>query len=109
MNPADAEQSDELAAGPRLRSDTGCDLQLTLWMIAIMGLVAATLNIWVANTVANSQALAQRTELELAQSNIRNELVYMLGTRPSSYRGIEVGTDVKFADANDFNAILAGP
>jgi hypothetical protein len=109
MKPADAEHSDELAERAGVRNENGFILPLTLWMIAIMGLLAATLNIWVANTVANSQALAQRTELELAQSNIRNELVYMLGTRPSSYRGIEVGTDMKFADNNDFNAILAGP
>ena len=87
----------------------GFILPLTLWMIAIMGLLAATLNVWVASAVANSQALARRTRLELAQSNVRNELVYMLGTRPTSYRGLEVGTQISFANNSDFDAIMAGP
>ena len=94
------------AQSPRAR---GFILPLTLWMIAIMGLLAATINVWVANSVANSQALARQTELELAQSNIRNELVYLLGARPTSYRGLEVGPKISFANSNDFNAVLAGP
>ena len=87
----------------------GFILPLTLWMIAIMGLLASTLNVWVGNTVANSQALARRTELELSQSNLRNELVFMMGARPTSYRGLEVGAKMTFADINNFNAVMAGP
>ncbi len=98
-----------LPCGDAVANRRGFILPLTLWMIAIVGLLAATINTWVATAVANAQALARRTELELAQSNIRNELVYMLGTRPTSYRGLEVGALMKFADVNDFNAIVAGP
>ncbi len=87
----------------------GFILPLTLWLIAIMGLLAATLNVWVGNTVANSLALAQRTQLELAQSNLRNELVFLMGTRPTSFRGLEVGAKMEFANINDFNSVLAGP
>ena len=86
----------------------GFILPLTLWLIAIMGLVAASLNVWVARTVADSQALARRTQLALAQSNIRNELVFLMGTRPVSTRGLEVGPQITFADMNDFGAVMAG-
>ena len=86
----------------------GFILPLTLWMVAIIGLLAATINTWVATAVANAQSLARRTELELAQSNIRNELIYMLGTRPASFRGLEVGSKIVFANLNDFDAIVAG-
>ncbi len=109
MNPSDAEHCDERSERVGARRAAGFILPLTLWMIAIIGLLAASLNIWVANTVANSQALAQSTALELAQSNVRNELVYLMGTRPTSYRGLEVGVNMKFANVNDFNSVLAGP
>lgn len=109
MDPADAVQCDERSERAGAGSDAGFILPLTLWMIALTGLLAASLNVWVGNTLANSQALAQRTALELAQSNIRNELIYLLGTRPASYRGVEIGKDIKFANINDFNSVLAGP
>jgi hypothetical protein len=86
----------------------GFILPLTLWTIAIVGLVAAVINVWVAKAVANSQALAQRTQLELSQSNLRNELVYTLGRRASSYRGVEIGPRTGI-EVNDFNSILSGP
>jgi hypothetical protein len=87
----------------------GFILPLTLWMIALTGLLAAALNVWVASAVANAESLARRIELQLAQSNLRNELVYLLGTRPTSFRGLEVGKNITFADGANFNAILAGP
>jgi hypothetical protein len=108
MTPPATKYWDERNACAGKRRESGFILPLTLWMIAIMGLVAAVVNVWVARTVADSQALARRTELELAQSNIRNELVYMLGTRPVSYRGLEVGPAVTFANNFDFGAIMAG-
>lgn len=91
------------------KGNAGFILPLTLWMIAIIGLLATTINAWVATAVANAGALARRTELELAQSNIRNELVYMLGTRPISYRGLEIGPQSTVDNANDYNTIMAGP
>jgi Type II secretion system (T2SS), protein K len=108
MSTAATKHWDERYACPGKASAAGFILPLTLWMIAIMGMVAASVNVWVARTVADSQALARRTQLELAQSNIRNELVYLLGTRPLSTRGLEVGPKVEFADLNDFNAVMAG-
>lgn len=108
MKWAGTNHCDESLEGIR-RNAEGFILPLTLWMIAIMGLVAAALNVWVGNAVANSRTLARRTQLELAQSNITNEVVYMLGTRPTSYRGLEVGPQITFADNNDFNAVMAGP
>lgn len=86
----------------------GFILPLTLWMIAIIGLLAATLNVWVAETVANSRSLAQRTQLALTQANFRNELVYMLGTRPSSYRGLEIGPKLDLVDSADITAVMVG-
>ena len=109
MNSSDAEHCDERSERVDMRSAGGFILPLTLWVIAIIGLVAASLNVWVANTVANSRALSQNVALELAQSDMRNELVYLFGTRPTSYRGLEVGVNMKFADVNDFNSILSGP
>ncbi len=99
---------DGCCARLRKSAASGFILPLTLWMIAIMGLVAASVNVWVARTVADSQALARRTELALTQSNIRNELVYLIGTRPVSTRGLEVGPEITFANINDFGAIMTG-
>src|SRR4051812_18012750 len=89
MTLAAATPGDEGFARTPRAANGGFILPLTLWMIAIMGLVAASLSVWVANSVANSQALAQDTDLALAQSDIRNELVYLLGARPTSFRGLE--------------------
>ncbi len=114
MTLAAAKNCDE--QGPSLgRPGWGCPqaqgfiLPLTLWMIAIMGLLASSLNVWVANAVANATALAGRTELELAQSNLRNELVYFLAAHPSSYRGLEVGPRIAAAGPQDFDVLMAGP
>ena len=87
----------------------GFILPLTLWMIAIMGLLASSLSAWVANAVANATALARSTELELAQANLRNELVYFLGAHPTSYRGLEVGPKLAVAGIQDFDTLMAGP
>ncbi len=94
---------------PRHHGVNGFILPLTLWMIAIVGLLAATINVWVARAVANSHALAQRTQLELAQANVRNELTYMMGRRATSYRGLEVGPTVSVVTTSDFMSLVAGP
>ena len=90
-------------------SGRGFILPLTLWMIAIIGLLASTINVWVAQAVANSLALNQRTQLELSQVNLRNELVYFMAARGTSYRGLEIGSRIGSASTGDFNAVLAGP
>jgi len=91
-----------------VRDARGFILPLTLWMIAIIGLLAATMNAWVAQAVANAQSLTDRTQLELTQANLRNELVYLMAVRPVSYRGLEVGPRIGEGKI-DFNAVLAGP
>jgi hypothetical protein len=78
-------------------------------MIAIVGLLASVINVWVGRAVANAQALAQRTQLELIQSNVRNELVYLLARRPTSYRGLEVGPKVAMVENSDFMGVMSGP
>ena len=88
---------------------TGFILPLTLWMIAIFGLLAATINIWEARAVANSQSLAKQAEFKLAQANVLNELIFMLSVRPKSYRGLEVGMSSDNTNVNDLNALMAGP
>jgi hypothetical protein len=78
-------------------------------MVAIVGLLASVVNVWVGRTVANSQALAKRVQMELIQSDIRNELVYFLARRPTSYRGLEIGPAIALVGNSDFMGLMAGP
>lgn len=92
----------------RSRGAFGFILPLTLWMIAILGLVASVINVWVGRTVADSRTLAQRVQMELVQSDVRNELVYMMARRPTSYRGLEIGPRVGAVSANNFIGLMSG-
>ncbi|MBY0510762.1 MAG: general secretion pathway protein GspK [Rhodospirillaceae bacterium] len=92
-----------------MRAARGFILPLTLWMVAIVGLLASIINVWVGRAVANSQALTRRVEMELTQSDIRNELVYLLARRPTSYRGLEVGPTVTLVAGNDLIGLMSGP
>lgn len=87
----------------------GFILPLTLWMIAIAGLLASVINIWVGRAVANSQALSERVQMELAQSDIRNTLIYVWGRRPMSYRGLEVGPKIDMVAERDMIGLMSGP
>lgn len=69
----------------------GFILPVTLWLIAATGLVAAVLSEWVAQAVSNSIALQHKMESEIAFANIRNEIVFAVGRRPYTHRGLQVG------------------
>lgn len=70
----------------------GFILPVVLWLIAAIGLVAAVLSEWVSQAVTNAIAVQERMESDIAFANIRNEIVFAVGRRPYSYRGLEVGT-----------------
>ena len=90
-----------------MRSSSGFILPLTLWIVAIMGLVVATMNMWVQTAVANARSLREKTDAQLATADIRNELLYALAIRPKSARGLEVGTGLPVIDRTDFMAALS--
>jgi len=71
----------------------GFVLPMTLWVIAIVGLVAAAVNTWVETAVRNAQTLRSKTEAELTFVNAVNEMVFLMATQQMSYRGLEVGLD----------------
>lgn len=70
----------------------GFVLPLTLWIIALMGLAVAAINTWVSTAVENARALKLKVNDELVMANFTNELVFDLGSRAKSYRGLELGS-----------------
>lgn len=88
-------------------SEAGFILPLTLWIVAILGLGIAGINAWVSTAVENSRLLQHRAETDLAVANLRNELVYLLATRPLTYRGLEVGQGLKRPDRFDFTSVMS--
>ena len=82
-------------------------LPLTLWIVAILGLGIAGINAWVSTAVENSRMLQHRADTDLAVANFRNELAYLLATRPLTYRGLEVGQGLKRPDRFDFAAVTS--
>jgi general secretion pathway protein K len=89
------------------RADKGFVLALTLWIVAILGMVIAAMSTWVQTAVANAQVLRDRTDAQLAFADIRNELVYAIATRPRSPRGLEVGGHMTKPDPTDMFAIMS--
>lgn len=88
-------------------SDKGFILPLTLWIIAAIGLVVVAVNEWVGRAVDNARVLKERADIEMSIANIRAELVFAIGTRPMSYRGMEVGKLVEKIDRTDPSAMMA--
>ena len=89
---------------PRSRApsaERGFILALTLWIIALFGLGVAAINTWVTVAIENARTLKTRTEDELALSDAKNEIIYAVGTRPLTYRGLEVGADIERPTLDD--------
>jgi hypothetical protein len=88
----------------------GFVLPLTLWVIALMGLAVAAINAWVTTATENARALQAKIANELAMSDLKNELVYDIGSRSMTQRGIEIGSDVDpengTSDTNDMDAMF---
>lgn len=93
--------------GSAASAQQGFVLPLTLWVIAAIGLVVVAVNDWVAQTVENARILKQRADTELALSDIRSELIFAIGTRPMSYRGLEVGRLLEKIDPTNAGALMA--
>jgi hypothetical protein len=85
----------------------GFILALTLWIIALFGLGVAAINTWVSLAIENARVLKQRTDDELALSNAKNEIVFAMGTRPMTYRGLEVGADLERPNVNDMLTMMS--
>jgi hypothetical protein len=85
----------------------GFVLPLTLWIIAAVGLGMAAVNAWVSAAMENSRILQHRALSDLAVANLRNELIFLLATRPLTYRGLEIGANLKRPDRFDFQAVMA--
>lgn len=79
----------------------GFVLALTLWVIALFGLGVAAINTWVTTATENARALRQRVDDELMVSNVKNEIVYAIATRPLTYRGLEVGSGFERPKVDD--------
>jgi hypothetical protein len=79
----------------------GFILALTLWIIALFGLGVAAINTWVTMAIENARTLKSKVEDELALSDAKNEIIYAVSTRPMTYRGLEVGTDLERPTIDD--------
>jgi general secretion pathway protein K len=86
--------------------ERGFVLVLTIWIVAAIGLVVVAVNAWVTQAVNNAGAMQQLTADQIAHANIRNELIYAIGTRPLSYRGLETGRLMEKIDPTDANAMM---
>ena len=86
----------------------GFVLPLVLWLIAALGLVIAAIDTWVGMAVSNAQVLRDRTQSRLEMADVRNDLVYMIATRPMSTRGLEAGSDLVMPGAGDIDVLMAG-
>src|SRR5215510_19764 len=69
----------------------GFILPLTLWIIALMGLGVAAINVWVTAAADNARALQSKVDEEITMANFKNELVFEMGTRAIGFRGLEIG------------------
>lgn len=87
-------------------ASSGFVLALVVWIVALLGLIMSAVHVWIQTSVANAQALRDRLETRLAVANIRNELIYLLASRPMSVRGLEVGGDLEMPEASDMTAIM---
>jgi hypothetical protein len=92
---------------PRAVGQRGFILVLTLWIIAFFGLGVAAINTWVTRAIDNARILKERAEADLALSDAKSEIIYALGTRPMTYRGLEVGDDIKRPDINDMMGVMS--
>lgn len=84
----------------------GFVLVLTIWIVAAIGLVIVGVNTWVSQAINNASVLQQQVSDQIALANIRNELIYTVGTRPMTYRGLETGRLVEKIDPTDANAMM---
>jgi len=86
---------------------SGFVLPLTLWVIALFGLGVAAMNGWVSVAVENARVLQQKVDAEVAFANVKNEIVFVMGTRPMTHRGLEVGGDLKRPKSSDFMEVMS--
>ncbi len=96
----------EQGAGRR-REETGFILVLTLWIIAFFGLGIAAINTWVTQAIDNARVLKEKAEGDLALSDAKSEIVYAVGTRPMTHRGLETGRDIKRPDITDMMSVMS--
>ncbi|MDX2143303.1 MAG: type II secretion system protein GspK [Rhodospirillaceae bacterium] len=76
-------------------------LPLTLFVLAAIGLVVLAVNEWVSKATENALILKQRADFDLAIANVQNEIAYVLGTSPLTFRGLEVGRFLETFDRAD--------
>jgi len=82
------------SSAPARAHARGFILALTLWIIALFGVGVAAISSWISMATENARTLRSRVEDEIALSDAKSELIYALATRPMTYRGLEVGTDI---------------
>jgi len=90
----------------RSRDECGFILPMTLWVIAIIGLIAAVISEWVSQGVENALTVKSQAETELSFANIRNELAFAFARYPYSPRGLEVGERVQAPTTATLSDIL---
>lgn len=84
----------------------GFILPLTLWVIAAIGMIVVAVGDWVARATDNARILSESVEAQTVVSDIQNELIFIIGTRPMTYRGIEVGKLLNKIDQTDATALM---
>lgn len=93
--------------GAHGRGGAGFILVLTLWIIAFFGLGVAAINTWVSRAIDNARVLKEKAEGDLALSDAKSEIIYAIGSRPMTHRGLETGRDIKRPDIKDMMSVMA--
>jgi hypothetical protein len=76
-----------------------------------MGLGVAAVNVWVTAAADNARALQSKVNEEITMANLKNELVFEMGTRATGFRGVEIGEDLATdeSDKSDLTDFMAAP
>jgi DNA uptake protein ComE-like DNA-binding protein len=85
----------------------GFVLPLALVVIASIGLVIAAVNEWVLQSLRDAQVIQEQADIDRATTEIRDELVFYMLTRPVTIRGLELGKPTVKIDRSNALAMMA--
>lgn len=99
------------AAAPRPTASAGFILPMTLWLVAILALIAVFIESWLGDDLDLGYGLRARVEAARQAEEAQATALYWLTTRYMSHRGLEIvsATDLAAAQGRDvFSAAVEG-